>query len=117
MNNYKKLEIWKEAIDLASSVYQLSKKFPKDEIFGLTSQLRRCGVSIPSNIAEGSGRNSNKEFLHFLGIARASCCELETQLIIAEKLGSAKTLEIEPLILQSSNISGMSVNLMKRLRS
>jgi four helix bundle protein len=91
MNDYKKLQVWREAMDLVSDVYRLTKKFQKEEMFGLTSQMRRCSVSIPSNIAEGAGRNGNKEFIHFLGITFGSCCELDTQLIIAERLGYIET--------------------------
>ena len=87
MNNYKDLIIWQKAVDLSVKVYEITKVFPKDEIYGLTSQMRRCAVSIASNIAEGSGRNSKKDFNHFLGIAYGSSCELETQAIIAERAG------------------------------
>ncbi|UCE05733.1 MAG: four helix bundle protein [bacterium] len=86
MKSYKELEIWKKAIDLSLLVYKLSRAFPSEEKFGLTSQIRRCSVSIPSNIAEGWGRGSTKEYIYFLQIARGSLMELETQLIIAFKL-------------------------------
>ena len=87
MNNYKDLIIWQKAVDLSVKVYELTKSFPKDEIYGLTSQMRRCSVSVASNIAEGSGRNSKKDFNYFLGISYGSTCELETQVIIANKVG------------------------------
>lgn len=87
MNNYKDLIIWQKAVDLSVKVYKLTKDFPKEEIYGLTSQMRRCSVSIASNIAEGSGRNSKKDFAHFLAISYGSTCELETQTIIAQKSG------------------------------
>lgn len=74
-------------MELVTAVYRVTAKFPKDELFGITSQLRRAAVSIPSNIAEGQGRLSDKEFRHFLGQARGSLMELETQLQIAENLG------------------------------
>jgi four helix bundle protein len=86
MKSYKELEVWKKGIDLSLLVYKLSKSFPSEEKFGLTSQLRRCSVSIPSNIAEGWGRGSTREYIHFLQIARGSLMELETQMIIAFKL-------------------------------
>ena len=86
MNNYKDLKIWQKAVDLSVKVYELTKGFPKDEMYGLTSQMRRCSVSIASNIAEGSGRNSKKDFNNFLGISYGSTCELETQIIIARKI-------------------------------
>lgn len=87
MHNYKKLDIWNKAVDFAAEIYRFTKSFPKDEIYGLTSQLRRASVSISSNIAEGAGRNSDKEFRHFLNISFGSCSEIETQLTIAHKLG------------------------------
>jgi four helix bundle protein len=86
MKSYKELEVWKKGIDLSLLVYKLSKSFPSEEKFGLTSQSRRCSVSIPSNIAEGWGRGSTREYIHFLQIARGSLMELETQMIIAFKL-------------------------------
>jgi four helix bundle protein len=86
MNNYKELKVWQSAIKLVIGIYKITEEFPQHEIYGLTSQLRRCAVSIPSNIAEGCGRNTNKDFNHFLTIALGSTCELETQLIIANKL-------------------------------
>jgi four helix bundle protein len=80
------LRAWQTAIVLVKEVYQLTSDFPADERFGLTSQMRRSAVSIPSNIAEGAARHTSKEFLHFLGIARGSLSELDTQLIIARAL-------------------------------
>ncbi len=76
MHNYKQLEVWKKGIDLATIIYALTKKFPKEEKFGIISQMRRCVVSISSNIAEGAGRNSDKEFRQFLNISFGSCSEL-----------------------------------------
>ncbi len=86
MHNYKKLQVWQDAVEIAVEVYALTKNFPSSEQFGLVSQLRRASVSVASNIAEGSGRNNNKEFNHFLGLAAGSSYELETQLIITSKL-------------------------------
>ena len=80
------LEVWKRSVDLVIAVYGLTNRFPQSEIYGLTSQIRRSAISIPSNIAEGAGRNSSKDFNNFLGIAAGSLAELETQLIIASKL-------------------------------
>lgn len=86
MNKFKDLKIWQESIDLAVDVYKLTRTFPSEERFGLTSQLNRAVVSISSNIAEGAGRNNPKEFKQFLGIALGSACEIESQLIISKKL-------------------------------
>ena len=84
--NHKDLDVWKESIDHVSFVYKITNNFPKTEIYGLTSQIRRSAVSIPSNIAEGSGRNNWKEPYYFIGIANGSASELETQLILANNL-------------------------------
>jgi four helix bundle protein len=86
MHNYKELNVWKRSIKLTVEVYKLSKLFPSDEKFGLTSQIRKCSVSVPSNIAEGAGRRTDGEFVNFLGIAHGSICELETQLYVALEL-------------------------------
>jgi len=83
MKSYIDLEVWIKARMLANEIYSISKKFPKEELYGITSQIRRCAVSIPSNIAEGCGRQSSKETIHFLYISRGSLYELETQLFIA----------------------------------
>ena len=86
--SYKDLVAWQKSMSLVTEVYRATAAFPKDELFGITSQLRRAAVSIPSNIAEGQGRLSEKEFRYFLGQARGSLMEVETQLQIAENLGS-----------------------------
>ncbi|HSO07499.1 MAG TPA: four helix bundle protein [Pelomicrobium sp.] len=81
------LEAWKQGIELVKAVYELTKSFPKEELFGLTSQIRRAAVSVPSNIAEGAARSGDQEFAQFLNIAKGSVSELETQLVIAVELG------------------------------
>ena len=83
LKSYTDLDVWKKSRELANIIYQLSKAFPSDEQFGLTSQIRRCAISIPSNIAEGCGRNTSKDTVRFLFIARGSLYELETQLYLA----------------------------------
>lgn len=87
MEMFKNLIVWQKAMELVRMVYQLSKAFPQDERYALTDQLRRAAVSIPSNIAEGNGRTSNKDYAHFLAIARGSLFETLTQIQIAEDLG------------------------------
>jgi len=84
---HKDLDVWKAAMELAKLVYLITSKFPKEELYGLTQQIRRSAVSIPSNIAEGAARNSRKEFIQFLHISLGSLAELETQLLLSEKLG------------------------------
>ena len=86
MKTHKDLNVWKESISLVTLIYEKTKLFPKDELFSLTSQIRRSAISIPSNISEGAARESNKEFLRFLFIAQGSVAELDTQLIIANNL-------------------------------
>ena len=86
MNKFKELKVWQKSIDLVVKIYHITQSFPKEEIYGLTSQVRRAASSIPSNIAEGAGRMSSGDFKHFLNIARGSAFEVETQLIIAHKL-------------------------------
>ena len=87
MRPHHKLDVWKQAIELVEDVYLITQQFPQSELYGLTSQLRRAAVSVPSNIAEGAARNGSKEFAHFLSIANGSLIEVETQLIIAIRLG------------------------------
>jgi len=84
---YQQLIVWQKAMILVNPIYELTLAFPNDEKFGLTSQLRRAAVSVPSNIAEGSGRGSDKDFCRFLYLARGSLTEIETQLLIAQQLG------------------------------
>jgi four helix bundle protein len=86
VQDYRQLEVWQKAMDLVLLVYRCTAHFPKDEMYGLTNQLRRASVSIPSNIAEGQGRRTTKEFLHHLSIARGSALEVQTQAEIAKRL-------------------------------
>lgn len=85
-HNVRELKIWQRAMDLTVEVYKATANFPKEEMFGLTSQIRRCAVSVPSNIAEGAGRNGKGEFKHFLGISNGSSCELMTQVELSTRL-------------------------------
>ena len=87
MKSFKELIVWQKSIDIAIMVYRITSTFPESEKYSLTKQLKRCAISIPSNIAEGNGRYHKKDFIRFLSIARGSLYELQTQLIIAEKLG------------------------------
>ncbi len=87
MRPHEKLDVWGRAVDFVVEVYRATEQFPKEEKFGLTSQLRRAAVSMPANIAEGAGRTSRKEFAHFLSNAQGSASEVETELLIAYRLG------------------------------
>ena len=108
MHNLKELKIWKKAIDLAVEVYRVSALFPPDEKYGLISQTRRAAVSISSNIAEGAGRNSEKEFKYFLGIANGSSFELQTQLFISNKLILLSNEDLEKILQQIEELQKMN---------
>jgi len=95
---HKDLDIWKEGIELVEEVYKVTAEFPKEEIYGLTNQMRRASISVPSNISEGAARSGKKEFINFLYIALGSLAELETQTIISEKLGYLKNDRLMDLI-------------------
>ena len=116
MHNIKDLKIWKKEIDLTVKIYSMSAKFPPDERFGLISQMRRCAVSIPSNISEGAGRNTKGEFAQFLGIANGSCFELQTQMVIAEQLGFVDNTLCEEILDNIDELQKMNYNLQKSLK-
>ena len=87
MRDHRDLDVWKTAMDLVTNVYERTKDLPKEEVYGLTAQIRRAAVSIPANISEGAARQTDKEFVHFLFISLGSASELETELVITERLG------------------------------
>src|SRR6266516_404898 len=95
---------WQRAVDLVEHTYRTTAGFPKEELFGLTSQIRRASISVPSNIAEGQGRASTNEFRHHLSIALGSLCELETQAVIALRLGYLDATEAERLVERASEV-------------
>ena len=115
IKSYKDLNIWQRSIKVVEEIYKITKNFPKEEIYGLTSQLRRSAVSIPSNIAEGFARFSNKEYKQFLFISLGSCAELFTQITIALRLGYFENKEADKLLNEIDEISKMSMNLIKKL--
>ncbi|MGA9665836.1 MAG: four helix bundle protein [Gallionella sp.] len=117
MAGYRDLKVWQSAMRLAEEVYRLSSRFPKHETYGLAGQLQRSAVSLPSNIAEGHGRNSHKEFNHFLGIALGSLAELETQLILAKQLDYLTEDEISPALQNADEIAKMLKGLQKSLNT
>ena len=106
--SYQDLEVWKSAIALVKEIYQATARFPSSEIYGLTNQIRRAAVSIPSNIAEGQGRISPKEFRQFLSISIGSLAEMETQLIIAKEINYLAQEELNPLLLKIDHIRKMA---------
>ena len=115
--HHRDLNVWKESIKLVKKAYSLSADFPTSEQFGLTSQLRRAVVSIPSNIAEGSERQSKREFAQFLYIAKGSCAELRTQLYIAAKIGAMPLETVNKLADDAKHISSMLHNLINFISS
>jgi four helix bundle protein len=102
--SYRDWIAWRKAMDLVTDVYQATRSFPRDEPYGLTNQLRRAAVSVPSNIAEGQARFSQKEFHHFLSHARGSLVEIETQLMIAQNLGYLSPIQILPLLEKAAEL-------------
>lgn len=117
MRPHCKLDVWNKSIDFVSEIYKLTSKFPDGEKFGLISQLRRAAISIPSNIAEGAARESKKEFLNFLSIAQGSASEIETQLIISNKLDYISEDTLGKMLNLASDISKMITGLKKSLRN
>lgn len=116
IKNFRELNVWKKAIEIVKDTYSLSLNFPKKKTFGLSQQMQRCSVSIPSNIAEGFNRFHNKEFIQFLYIALGSCAELETQLEIAFELNYVHTELKNPLLEKIDHESRMLTNLVKKIR-
>lgn len=117
MHNFKQLKIWQKSIDLVTHVYQLTSTFPSSELYGLSSQIQRSATSIPSNIAEGSARGSDKELIRFLNIANGSAAELETQLIISEKLGFIKQEQLNTLVSSLQEINKMNYTLRLKFKT
>ena len=115
--SFQKLQVWQRSMKLVKSVYTLTKNFPKEEQYGLTSQMRRSAVSIPSNIAEGSQRTSDKEFANFILIARGSLAELHTQLLIVMDLKYASETEIIKIINECNELSRMLHALYSKLKA
>lgn len=117
LKSYKELIVWQKSIRLTTAVYETTKSYPKSELYGLTSQMRRSAVSIPSNIAEGSTRQYLPEYLQFLNIALGSAAELETQLLIAHELKFLEKLKFEELLDLLIEIIKMLNSLIKKLRT
>ena len=116
VHNHRELIVWQKAMNLVELVYQATKQFPKEELYGLTSQLRRSAVSIPSNIAEGQARKSTAEFLRFLSIANGSRAEMETQILLAQRLNYVTKDTAQEILIFSEEISKMLYGLMRSLK-
>jgi four helix bundle protein len=119
VKDFRELIVWQKAMDLVEAVYRMTTRFPKEEVYGLTSQMRRAAISIPSNIAEGQARNTTRDFLHFLAIAYGSLKEIETQILISERLGYIDKDQGDVLVQSTTEvarlISGLSNSLRKRI--
>lgn len=116
MNNFRKLNVWKKGVSLATIIYEHTNTFPEHERYGLSSQMRRSVVSIGSNVAEGAGRESKNEFRHFLNYAMGSCYELETQLIIARNLNYVNGSDFKQILVRIIEIQKMLYTLIKSLQ-
>lgn len=110
IKSYKDLLIWQKGFEIVISTYKLTKTFPQEELYALTSQIKRASVSIPSNIAEGYGRNTDKSFSHFIDISRGSLYELETQLLIAKELDFIQDIEMFNYVIGLINEEGKMIN-------
>ena len=111
---YRDLLVWQRAMDLAEAVYSATQKFPKEEMYGLTSQMRRCSVSVPANIAEGHGRNQPKSFAYFLRVAIGSLKELETHILLAQRFRMIDDTSVNNLLNETEEIAKMLHSLIRR---
>jgi len=116
IKSFKELRVWQEAINLVTDIYQVTQNFPKQEMYGLTDQVRRAAVSVPSNIAEGHQRGSTRQYLYFLAIARGSLGEVETQVILGHRLGYIDAETEKRLSDKILQVGGMLGGLIKALR-
>ncbi len=117
MSSYRDLKVWQLGVEISLQVYQVPRDFPKHELYGLTSQIRRAAVSVPSNIAEGQARKTQKELTRFLDIAKGSLAEIETQLIIASKLGYLDQDKADDLLKMTDQESRMLSGLLNSVRN
>lgn len=115
MRKHQELRVWQQAMDLVEQIYRVTAEFPDEEKYGLTSQMRRAAVSIPSNISEGAARGSNKDFIRFLFIARGSLSEIETQLLIAQRLSYIQ--DVSTTVELIHHVSGLLGGLIRHLQS
>jgi four helix bundle protein len=116
LQSYRQLEVWQFAMELAQLCYQATRCFPKEELFGLVSQIRRAAASVPANIAEGQGREHTKEFLRHLSVARGSLMELETHLQLSQRVGMLQSGDLDTLLGMSDRVSRMLTGLRRALK-
>lgn len=117
MRGYRDLKVWQLGIEISLAIYQLTETFPKHEVYGLTSQLRRASVSVPSNLAEGHSRSATKDLIRFVNMARGSLAEIETQLIIARSLNYCDSVEVERILSLTEEESRMLSGYRRSLKS
>ena len=117
IESYRDLKVWQGGMGIVEEVYLLSRRFPKEEVYGLSAQMRRAAVSLPSNIAEGHARQSTREYLHHISIALGSLAELETQILIANRLGYLDDAAVELLLGQTTSLGKMLRALLRSLRA
>jgi four helix bundle protein len=117
ISSFRDLNVWQKAMDLSVEIYQLTRGFPREEIFGQSNQLRRSAVSIPSNIAEGQGRSGTREFQQFLSVAPGSLCELRTQLEIARRTGRGNPISVDHATELSHEVGKLLFGLLRSLKA
>jgi len=115
MQTYRDLLLWQKGIELCESIYVISREFPREELYALTTQIRRAAVSVPSNIAEGSGRTTRGEFVQSVGHCRGSLFEVETQLLVAQRVSYLCKEQIQPLLVLTDEIGRLSSGLIRSL--
>lgn len=116
MHNFRELKVWQKSFALVKDIYLVTRQFPKEEMYGLTNQMRRCSVSIPSNIAEGCGRGTDKQLAQFLDIAHGSSCELETQIMLGKELGVINESNLNELVFKIHEIQKMVIGFKNSLK-
>ncbi|MGE0749926.1 MAG: four helix bundle protein [Variibacter sp.] len=116
IKSYRDLKVWQDAMSVAESTYRLTTRFPKDELYGMTSQIRRSAVSIAANIAEGHGRENSGSFVQFLRVAQGSLKELETHLVLAGRVNLAPTSGVEPILTQCDELGKMLRSLIRSIQ-
>jgi four helix bundle protein len=117
INSYRDLKVWQEGMDLAEECYRLTRRFPQEEMYGITSQIRRAAVSVPANIAEGYGRDSRGEFVQFLRVAQGSLKEVETHLLLAQRIGYLSPDETGPMLIRADRMGRMLRSLYRVVQS
>lgn len=117
MKSHKDLEVWKRSVDLVTLIYDVTSRYPKDENYGITNQIRRAAISIPSNLSEGAARNHSKEFIQFLHICLGSISELETQIIISENLKFLSKVDSTRIQNELTELRRMFLGLIRNIKS